>query len=319
MDAAESQISVASVRRRAEITLDPASQKVTARYGSVVKLTDQAVMISEDGTRKPVPEGTPLGMGINRVVPRTGADGRFERSIRIVGPQYPTTSWLGGRKHPWLEGTSGLTRVRFLAITGFRDFKATIDSDRRVTFTGAVDLKPASAYPGSTEMEVQYSADGRTNWTTRKVFTFYFNHGSFAQTLPGEADGYWRLQYSGGKSREGAILERTVTPPVRLTRTTTEFKTFNAAPEPVRKGQTFTIAGTLQHQNPAKAYGAQTVLFYFRPDGSQDFLPRGRRRPPRTAPSSASSPRTAPAPGSPATATPTASTSTPRAARTTSP
>ncbi|MFD5147841.1 hypothetical protein [Streptomyces sp. NPDC058401] len=277
MRPATGRVRVASDHQRAEILLDPASRKVTARYGETVKLTGKAVVIAADGTRKPVPEGTVLSTGINGAVTKTGADGRFERSVRIVSPGDVTTGWLGGTAYPWLAGGAGSTKVQFLAAIGVSDFKATIDAERRVTFTGATNLKPASADPGPTTMEVQYSADGKTNWTTRKTFGFSFNH-SFAQTLPGEADGYWRLQYSGGKSSAGAILERTVTPPVRLTRTATAFSYFNAAPEPVRKGQTFTIKGTLRHQTPAKAYGGQTVVFCFRPEGSQAFVYQGQAK-----------------------------------------
>ncbi|MCX4779116.1 hypothetical protein [Streptomyces sp. NBC_01264] len=270
-------VRVAADGRKAEVVLDAASRNVTARYGEVVKLTGKAVMIAADGTRTPVPEGTALSTGINGAVTRTGADGRFERSVRALSPAGVSTWWLGGNAHPWLYGGGGLTKVRLLAATGIGDFKATIDAERRVTFTGGTVLKPAAADPGSTRMEVQYSADGKTGWTTRKTFGFTFNQ-AFAQTLPGEADGYWRLQYSGGKSSTGVILERTVTPPVRLTRTATAFTSFDAAPEPVRKGQTFTIKGTLRHGTPAKAYAGRTVVFCFRPEGSQTFVHQGQTK-----------------------------------------
>ncbi|MER5487101.1 hypothetical protein ABT024_28380 [Streptomyces sp. NPDC002812] len=265
MDSATSQFRVGTIRQKGEIVLDPESQSFKATYGQVRTLTGRATRIAADGTRKPVPEGTRLWADLTGV-PRTKADGRFERQVRINATGMYTAWDTGRRATPWLEASENWSKVELVSVTQFREFKATIDSARRVTLTGDLLLKPAVENK-AVNVEVQYSADGKTNWTTRKTFATKFGAGAVKQTLPGEADGYWRLRYAGE-----SLIQGSVTPPVRLTRTATAFSYFNAAPEPVRKGQAFTIKGTLQHQNPAKAYGGQTVLFYFRPAGSQDFL-----------------------------------------------
>ncbi|MCX5406473.1 hypothetical protein OHA37_21680 [Streptomyces sp. NBC_00335] len=267
MDAVETWLTVGTVRQKAEIVLDPESRKIRALYGSTAKITGQAVWIAADGTRKPVPESTRLSADLTGV-PLTKADGRFERQVRITSTG-TSTSWEGWRATPWLEAAEGRTQVELVSSTLIRTFRATMDSARQVTLTGDLHLRPVVENK-SANVEVQYSADGKTNWTTRKTFTAKFDTGSMKQTVPGEADGYWRMRYAGE-----SLIQGYVTPAVRLTRKVTAFKTFDAAPEPVRKGQTFAIKGTLQHGTPAVAYGAQTVLFYFQPAGTRGFLYQG--------------------------------------------
>lgn len=255
-----------TVRQKAEILLDPESRKIKARYGSIAKITGQAVRIARDGTRRPVPEGTPMLADLTGE-PRTKADGRFERQLRMVHGRPVKTTWAGGRS-PWLQYAIADTEAEVVEAGYFTDVKATIDSAKRVTFTGALAHKPLSRTV--TDVEVQYSADGKTDWTTRGAFSVDFGSARFDETLPGEADGYWRLRYAAAPRIQGSVTE-----PVRLTRTETDFKTFRAAPGAVRKGQTFSIGGTLQHESPAKAYGGQMVLFYFQPAGSRDYVYRG--------------------------------------------
>ncbi|MFI5766155.1 hypothetical protein ACIA8F_35130 [Streptomyces sp. NPDC051563] len=263
-------IRVGTVRQKGEIVLDPASQRFRATYGELRTLTGRAVRIAADGTRKPVPEGTRLSADLTGV-PLTKADGRFERQVRIQGPG-AYTGWDIGRATPWLEAAGSSAQVELVSVTAFGNVHATLDSARRVTLTGDLILKPAVANK-PVVVEAQYSADGKTNWTTRKTFTTTFGAGAVKQTLPGDADGYWRLRYTGE-----SLIQGSVTPPIRLTRTATVFGGFNAAPEPVRKGQTFTIKGTLRHGTPAKPYAGQTVLFYFQPAGSQEYVYQGNAK-----------------------------------------
>lgn len=257
-----------AVRQKAEILLDPESRKIKTRYGSIATITGQAVRIAGDGTRKPVPEGTPMLADLTGE-PRTKADGRFERQLRMVHDRPVKTTWAGGRS-PWLQYAIADTDAEVVEAGFFTDVKATIGS-AGVTFTGGLAHKPLSQTP--TLVEVQYSADGKTSWKTRNVFTVDFATARFDLALPGEADGYWRLRYAAAPRMQGSVTD-----PVRLTRTATEFTKFNAAPEPLRTGQSFSIKGTLRHETPAKAYGGQLVLFYFQPTGSQDYVFKGHAK-----------------------------------------
>ncbi|MET9854207.1 hypothetical protein ABZY57_14835 [Streptomyces sp. NPDC006450] len=257
-----------AVRQKAEIVLDPESRKIKARYGSTSRITGQAVRIAADGTRKPVPEGTPMLADLTGE-PTTRADGRFERQLLMSRGGPVKTTWAGGRS-PWLQYVIAATKAEVVEVSYFTDVKATIGA-AGVTFTGGLAHKPLSQTPAL--VEVQYSADGKTAWTTRTVLSVDFATARFDQTVPAEGDGYWRLRYAAAPRIQGSVTE-----PVRLTRTATEFTKFNAAPEPLRKGETFFIKGVLRHETPAKAYGGQTVLFYFQPAGSQDYVYKGHSK-----------------------------------------
>ncbi|WP_327306171.1 hypothetical protein OG730_23990 [Streptomyces sp. NBC_01298] len=254
-----------AVRQKAEIVLDPESRKIKARYGTTTKITGQALRTAADGTRRPVPEGTAMLADLTGE-PKTTADGRFERQLMTVHRGPVKTTWAGGRS-PWLRYVSAATKVEVVEVSYFTEVKTTIGA-AGVTFTGGLAHKPLS--PAPTLIEVQYSADGKTDWKTRNVFTVDLVSARFEQTLPGEADGYWRLRYAAAARMQGSVTE-----PVRLTRTATEFTRFNAGPEPLREGETFSVKGTLRHGTPEEAYGGQLVLFYFQPAGSQEYVYKG--------------------------------------------
>lgn len=254
-----------AVRQKAEIVLDPESRKIKTRYGSTVTITGRAVRIAPDGTRVPVPEGTPVRADLTGE-PKTGSDGRFARQVRAAHGGSVKTTWAGGRS-PWLRYVSVGTDVEVVEVSYFREVEATVDA-AGVRFTGALTHKPLSQTPAL--IEVQQSADGKTDWKTRTVFTVDFTTARFDQTLPGQANGYWRLRYAAAAHMPGSVTE-----PVRLTRTATAFTKYNAYPEPVRVGQQFTIRGTLSHGDPAKSYADQTVLFYFQPAGSGEYVLKG--------------------------------------------
>ncbi|MEU5887611.1 hypothetical protein ABZ835_12335 [Streptomyces sp. NPDC047461] len=46
-------------------------------------------------------------------------------------------------------------------------------------------------------MDIQYSADGRTGWTTKKTLKTQLDHQFTVDDLPRYTDGYWRLRYAG--------------------------------------------------------------------------------------------------------------------------
>ncbi|WP_158973112.1 hypothetical protein [Streptomyces griseus] len=269
MDAEYKFVQPSVARQQASIELDANSRNLKARYGQVVKITGRATRTAADGTVKPVPAGTPLLADVNGV-PVVGADGRFERNVRALadGPIY--TTWARTSRYPWLEHVGGATQIDLQDISLFESFKASVDAAKRVTVTGALQRKPGYG-GGSLKVEIQYSADGRTGWTTRKTFTTEFFSG-IEETLPGPADGYWRLRFAGTAEVLGSV-----TKPLRVTRTDTAFSAFNVNPEPVRRGKPLTVTGTLKHKSPTwKTYGGQTVYVYFRPAGSQTLTYMGR-------------------------------------------
>lgn len=268
MDAEQRSVTPSVVRQPASIELDANSLEFDVRYSEVLKITGRATRTAADGTVKPVPAGTRMRTGLNQ--PVTGADGRFERTVRAIKDGWINTTWVTAANYPWLEYASGLTRLDVDDATSFGDFKASIDAAKRVTVTGKLGRVPSTGHD-SAKVEIQYSADGRTGWTTRKTIAAQF-HSEFQGTLSGPADGYWRLRFAGDTDNRAGVSK-----PLRVTRTDTAFSAFNVNPEPVRRGKPVTVTGTLKHKSPTwKTYGGQTVYVYFRPAGSQTLTYMGR-------------------------------------------
>lgn len=257
MDAERIHITPTVVKQKAAIVLDAASRHLTVPYGQPIKITGRAIRTTSDGTLKPAPVGTPLQPGGAAV----GADGRFERTLQGYGSVVYTT-WKYENYYPWLQYVKAATQVDIQYPTSFSGFTAGLDSLNRVTVNGTLKRTPdGTDIPA--KVDIQYSADGLTGWTTRRTFDWKFDK-AFQAIAPGAADGYWRLNYAATPNGVAAVST-----PIRLTRTETAFSAFNVNPEPAQGGKPLTITGTLTHKSPTwKAYGGQTVYLYFRPAGS---------------------------------------------------
>ncbi|MEU6341244.1 hypothetical protein ABZ883_09890 [Streptomyces sp. NPDC046977] len=91
-------------------------------------------------------------------------------------------------------------------------------------------------------MALQRSADGRTGW--QQVGTGRSNRaGRGSVRLTGAVDGYYRWYHAAND-----FCVATTGYTKRLQRTATRVQSFNAAPEPVRKGGKLVISGVLQHR-----------------------------------------------------------------------
>ncbi|MCX5406479.1 hypothetical protein OHA37_21710 [Streptomyces sp. NBC_00335] len=257
MDAEQIHVAPTVVKQKAAIVLDANSRHLTVPYGQPIKITGRAVRATSDGTIKPVPLGTPLQPGSATV----GADGRFERTLQGYGSVVDTT-WMYENQYPWLQYVKAATQVDIQYPTSFSGFTARLDSLNRVTVNGTLNHTPVQTDLGA-KVDIQYSTDGRTGWTTRRTFDWKFDR-AFQAIAPGAADGYWRLSYAATPDGVAAVST-----PIRLTRTETAFSAFNVNPEPAKRGKPLTITGTLTHKSPTwKTYGGQTVYLYFRPAGS---------------------------------------------------
>ncbi|MEW1906571.1 hypothetical protein [Streptomyces sp. NPDC086147] len=252
--------------QQAKIVLDEDSRQFTAPYGSTVTVRGSIRRIAKDGTEKPV--AAPMRLTIpNTTVPGFTSDaaGRFARSARIL----KSSTWkVAAAYQPWLNySTTADVKATVTAGTAFTDVAMSIDKHRTVYARGTLVQRATSAAPGPAEVELQYSADGRTGWTTRaSADTVIGEYVTLPTTANAPADGYWRLRYAGRPDLAGAVSSR-----FRLTKTVTTVAEFNVNPEPARKGQYLTLTGKLKQRAASdtdwKPYGGQTVRFYFTADG----------------------------------------------------
>ncbi|WP_327257090.1 hypothetical protein [Streptomyces sp. NBC_01244] len=255
-------------RQQVKIALDEGSRSVTAPYGDDVTIGGTITRTAKDGTQKPV--ATPMRLTIpNTTVSGFTSDpaGRFTKPQRVL----KSSTWkvAAAYQQPWLNtSTTADITAKVTAGTAFTNVAMSMDKYRNVYAGGILVQRATSAAPGPAKVEVQYSADGRTGWSTRMtVDTVIDRYFTIPALENAPADGYWRLRYAGTPDLAGSNSAR-----FRLTKTVTTVAEFNANPEPVRQGQYLTLTGTLKQRAASattwRPYAAQTVRFYFKPAGT---------------------------------------------------
>ncbi|WP_327305191.1 hypothetical protein OG730_18000 [Streptomyces sp. NBC_01298] len=256
-----------------KITLDEGSRSVTAPYDHDATIRGTITRAAPDGTRKPVATSMLLTIpnaANNRFTTSaftSDAAGRFTKSAKVL----ESSTWKVGTAYnqPWYVISNGAdVSATVTAGTSIDSVTMKVDRDRKVSGQAVLVQHATSAAPGSAKVEVQYSADGRTGWSTRTTVDAIVNRYFKVPTLENApVDGYWRLRYAGTPELHGSTSK-----PVRLTRTVTAVADFNAKPEPVRKGQYLTLTGALEQRAASattwRPYAAQIVRFYFKPAGT---------------------------------------------------
>ncbi|KAB1978730.1 hypothetical protein F8144_38650 [Streptomyces triticiradicis] len=273
--AGSSWITVSPKAAPTRFVLDKSSFHVTANDKFTVTGTLQYQ--SGDGW-KPL-SGIPLQMDYKNCTTcnpsdsTTDADGRFSFSEYAYGSK--EVYEVGFQPYPYnafiqRTATADVT-VAATATPKFREFTARQDEYARMDVTGIVDLVGREGND-RIAVDIQYSPNGRTGWSTRK--TVQTSNGSqfIVENLPGYADGYWRLHYAGSTTKD---IKGGVSTSLRRYRALTRIKDANASPEPVTKGRTITVKGVLQERAAGsatwKAYGARKVQILFRPKGKKTW------------------------------------------------
>ncbi|MGY5014686.1 hypothetical protein ACWCY6_42590 [Streptomyces sp. 900105755] len=191
-----------------------------------------------------------------------GTGGRFSQTLATVTGDASWTAGVGG--FAFLQGGNAQATLHALSHSTLAW------SDHTFTGAGAVRVKgrlSASAGPLPTgRVQLQQSADGRTGWTTVATLTPDATGAFDAWQTLHKPTGYLRLYYPGNADAIAAT-----TGVVHLTRAVTRITGFNASPEPVRKGRTLTVTGTLQRQNGSTWTGVsgQHVTIRFRVAGGK--------------------------------------------------
>ncbi|MEU6339811.1 hypothetical protein ABZ883_02470 [Streptomyces sp. NPDC046977] len=121
-----------------------------------------------------------------------------------------------------------------------------IGPDRRLTASYTVKGAGDCVLEGQT-MVLQRSADGRTGW--QRVATVRTHRDRGSVWLTGGVDGYYRWYHAANE-----LCEETIGYTKKLQRTATRVQSFNAAPEPVKKGGKLVISGVLQHRPDGKRW-----------------------------------------------------------------
>lgn len=216
----------------------------------------------------------------------TAADGSYSVPAAVPGEGYwhVETPYLydrgpssGSGYGPYL-GTRADTGVMVAnhrtAITGFNAAPEPVGKGNTITATGRVVRYRAdgSIEPGTSSPLLQFSADGKT-WTDLYGVDPDAD-GYFKITTPAVRDGYWRVDTT--EMPGAGELPTTSGSDYVDVRYRTAISSFNASPEPVSKGKTITVAGTLKRDTTAwKAFSGQSVKIYFQAKGATSWTYEG--------------------------------------------
>ncbi|MFI6244770.1 hypothetical protein [Streptomyces sp. NPDC051016] len=239
----------------------------TAAYGASYKVAGTAQYLSPTtNTWTPLTAGDPdtevllSGPNGNHAYELTDG-GRFGETLATVTGDTAWTGSVGG--FGFLQAGSAQASLHALSRSVLSW------SDHTFTGAGAVRVKGRlSASAGSQptgSVKLQQSSDGRTGWTTvASVATDATGAFDTWHTLR-KPTGYLRLYYPG--SADATTATNGV---LHLTRAVTRVTGLNASPEPVRKGRTLTVTGTLQRQKGTAWTGVsgQKVTIRFRAAGA---------------------------------------------------
>lgn len=161
------------------------------------------------------------------------------------------------------------------AVTGFSGANAwpePVALNGTVTTSGRL-LAGGAAVKGAT-VDVEFSTNGKSGWTRAGQGTTS-STGAFSVGAPAARDGYWRVRYAGSSAYRPAMSGVDFVD----ARYRTAITSFNAAPEPVRKGRALTVQGKLsRYVGGWKPGSGGTVKIYFRRAGTSSWVLAGTTR-----------------------------------------
>ncbi|RFU43541.1 hypothetical protein DZF91_00665 [Actinomadura logoneensis] len=238
--------------------------------GAWVPLPGRPVKLSftSDGTKQTTDLGTPT----------TGPDGRYSLTTKVTG----SGTWrVDSAASPFLENSMAgeYRRTSFWTrIIGVTARPNPVAVGGKVTLTGQIVRTGAPA--GSTNVanvpvSLTFSpgpgrmfgmAEGRTD-----------ANGRFSLSGIARSDGTWWVSFSGGAGIGGTLDEPSGTSHLFVdAKYKTAISSFNASPEPVKKGRTLTVKGRITKQAAKWQPGAgATLTVYFKPSGSSKWKAMG--------------------------------------------
>ncbi|MFD4177494.1 HtaA domain-containing protein [Streptomyces anulatus] len=118
-----------------------------------------------------------------------------------------------------------------------------------------------------TPVVIEFRSKGGRSWSQATTVTTN-SKGVAAASVTAVKDGTWRARYAGTADRAAAVSSSDNVD-VKLR---TAVSGFNASPEPVRKGRTITVKGTLRSLDGTwKNASGQSVIILFKADGSSKW------------------------------------------------
>ncbi|TYB48937.1 hypothetical protein [Actinomadura chibensis] len=223
------------------------------------------------------------------IIPFDGGDTRYLGKVETLGAggsfEFTFTASPGELLVQYAPNSTGLftrSEVRqplevgtARAVTAFSGANAgpePVALNGTVTTSGRL-LANGAAVKGAT-VDVEFSANGTSGWTRVGRGTTG-STGAFSVGAPAARDGYWRVRYAGSAAYRPVVSGTDFVD----TRYATSITSFNAAPEPVRKGRALTVQGKLSRNVGGwKPGSGATVKIYFQRAGTSSWTLAGTTR-----------------------------------------
>ncbi|TWV53554.1 hypothetical protein FRZ03_09695 [Streptomyces misionensis] len=261
---------------QAPVRFSASAHTLDLHQGATGTVTGHAEIQTASGWQ-PLPH-TPVAVQDDAVVAgRTTTDERGDYTLRLSSDNAAPDAEI-------IAGTSGMPFQQsatepfslHIAYTTRTSLSAFLNDDGSLTARGDVYFEDTRAHwPARPTVTLQYSKDGKTGWKDAATVTVAVRHNkplipeTFARTLTKpDTDAYWRARFDGNPD-----LATSTTKPVHLYRYATRITGFHASPDPVRKGQPISFAGTLQYKKGIewKPIPDGSPSLYFRPRGSTTY------------------------------------------------
>ncbi|MER8041928.1 hypothetical protein [Streptomyces sp. NPDC094032] len=238
--------------------------KVTDPDNGGAPLADQPVKVTLGAPHDYYHEATPFPQ-----IVRTDADGNY--TAKLVAAAGPNASGWTVESADLFQAFSSIQGTLVMPLdTRTTTVGYSLGPDARLKVYGQL-RSPYERWSGSSSYEtvlLEQSPDGRTGWKKIGSTGFYSStRASFGMAVWNKG-GYFRLRHLTSD-----YYAESVSSPFRVVRAETRILNVNAAPEPVRKGSTVTVTGTLQHNVAGwKPLAYKQLQLQFRAKGSSKWI-----------------------------------------------
>ncbi|MEU8763632.1 hypothetical protein [Streptomyces sp. NPDC048659] len=261
-----------------KLTVTATADKTRAASGETVTITGR-VTDPENGGAPLADQPLRVTLGAPHDYYRPSTP--FPQTVRTDADGYYTAKLIaaaGPNAEGWTVESADLFQT-FSAIQGTLvmplDSRTTtmsysLRADARLTVYGQL-RSPYERWSGSSSQQtvlLEQSPDGRTGWKQVGSTGFYSSVRSTFGIAVWNKGGWFRLRHLTSDQ-----YAESVSTPFRVSRIETRVLNVNAAPEPVRKGATVTVTGTLQHNVSGwKPLASKQLQLQFRAKGTSKWV-----------------------------------------------
>ncbi|MCM2391805.1 hypothetical protein [Streptomyces albipurpureus] len=204
----------------------------------------------------------------------TDADGRFTAQLPAT-PDNKVTGWIATPDDPFQSGTA-IGQVAMPSESSLGVLSASLSADGVVTVSGTFrgTYQSGSTYQGGQWLQIEHSVDGKNGWkpvgtgdTSLADSGGWYAH-TYTLRSKSTTGGYFRVRHLVSDE-----FAESVSPVFRLARAETRVTGINAAPEPIGKGKTITVAGLLSEKKGSgwKGIAKAPVELWFKPSSGTRY------------------------------------------------